>query len=266
MLPKDKFLRFLLWLAILCGTILAAKFFTENRVFAKAFSILYLLTPALAILLTERKAVKHYAHLFHTKATSYKSVFVCLLATVILFPLITVGLPVLFRESLGVELMWNAKFGALLFLHAIVFGLTINMLVALCGEVAWRGFMMQTLTSGKMQKVAIIGVVWWAWSIMPELTAGQFDVTSVVVSLAFYVACSFLCVSVLQRTATLVGPAMVVGFINTSSFLVILGRIDSSNEFIIGNHGIFAIIAVIVIHLAICLILDGNRKMLHSKS
>lgn len=140
--------------------------------------LLFVLTPLLAVLITEKWRLKQIIRQYRltlcgidVKKAVFYSVF-----TAIAFPVLIVVLVLFFANVLGVSgagkivpQSWTTL------LIAFVWGITVGWLGALPGEIAWRGFLEHNVTVTRFGKYFFIGLVWGVWNlpVVAFVAAGQ---------------------------------------------------------------------------------------------
>ena len=130
--------------------------------------LLFVLTPLLAVLITEKWRLKQIIRQYRltlcgidVKKAVFYSVF-----TAIAFPVLIVALVLFFANVLGVSgagkivpQNWTTL------LIAFVWAITVGWLGALPGEIAWRGFLEHNVTVTRFGKYCFIGLVWGVWNL-----------------------------------------------------------------------------------------------------
>lgn len=167
--------------------------------------------PAVAVLIAERKNLKVLPEKYflrlkgvHVKNTLYYIIGVC-----VCYPLIGILLASLFGNVFG----WNfaGLFNLnLVFLPAVllslVFGLTFNMLYALGGELAWRGFLSQHLSMNYYARNVLTGLIWGTW-VLPVVLFGvegfHLNGYNVFMSYCTYIVASFFLDKIYRDTRSL---------------------------------------------------------------
>ena len=135
---------------------------------------------------------------------------------------------------------------------SLVVGLTYNLLLALGGELAWRGFLEKNLTLTNFHKSLIIGLVWSIWTLPIILLSGKSGIEcmySFGLSILSCVVLSFFLSNVLKRTGTLFAPASVIGIIQSCSWLWLLDGAIVSDPRLIGFTGLLTSLAIFIINL-----------------
>jgi len=93
-------------------------------------------------------------------------------------------------------------------------GLTFNLLIALCEEVAFRGYFFRELPGGFWQRSTSIGVLWWAW-LAPSVAIGNWfgapGVSSVLLALVWCVVTSWVLVYLRVRAGSVIATAIARG-------------------------------------------------------
>ncbi len=106
-------------------------------------------------------------------------------------------------------------------------GLTINAVVALGGELGWRGFLHKELTGpGRPLRVALVtGVLWGAWHAPLVLLGHNYPehrVAGVFAQVVFCVLASPILTWLRTRSGSVVPPAIFLGTINATAFLPVM--------------------------------------------
>lgn len=282
---NKKIARFGIWLTTLVAIFIVGRIYLSSahineeylNIIRTCLNLLYPITPLFAVLLTDRKSIRN---LLTLKTMSYGNLFKIIFITAILFPLIILGLTFLSGNILNLDLFGEiitqgsnstTFLGMLLpqglffnilaiFLYSLLVGLTFNLLLALGGEIAWRGFLeKEFVAKSRAKKTMMIGLIWGIWFALPIIVLRSLDhsfdtvlLFEIALILVFHIVCSFLCVKALYKSGTIIGPAAVVGIINSLPCFYLITDMTPKSYFIGGgNHGIFAIIAVIFINILI---------------
>lgn len=215
--------------------------------------LLFVLTPLLAVLITEKWRLKQIIRQYRltlcgidVKKTVFYSVF-----TAIVFPVLIVALVLFFADVLGVS--GAGKIVApnwTTLLVAFVWAITVGWVGALPGEIAWRGFMEHNVTIPRFGKYLFIGLVWgvWNFSVVAFASAGQpmgERIAYMGCVLLMCVICSFYYASALHRTRTLFVPALLQGLIFSSSAFYMIGGGDALWN---GRFGVLGCLSVLIIY------------------
>lgn len=95
-------------------------------------------------------------------------------------------------------------------------GLTFNLLIALCSEVAFRGFFFRELPGGFWQRATLIGLLWWLW-LAPAIAIGNLygerGLPSVLLALPWCVLASWVLVYLRVRCDSIIAVSMTSGTI-----------------------------------------------------
>ena len=284
---NKKVVRFGIWLIILVSIWIVGRIclnciqVKEEFLLRICMSLLYSFTPLFAVLLTEKSNILNFKYRPFLKTLPYKSLFKIIFIIAILYPLITLGLTFLFGNILNVDpfesisadvvrlngiLLPQSPFFRFIILSivallgALLTGMTLHLFIALGGEIAWRGFLEREIEVGnRAKKTVIIGLIWGIWVILPmvvyrspHLFNAAFFI-EIALTFGFCIVCSFLCVSVLYKTGTIVGAIVVMGLISSFPFhLLMLITLElRSSSFVVSYQHLFSIIAVILIYILI---------------
>ena len=284
---NKKVVRFGVWLIILVSIWLVGNIWlsciVEKReylhVILSYMFLLYSFTPLFAVLLTQKPNLINFKYRLFFKTLPYKSLFKIISIIAISYPLIILGLTFLFGNILNVDLVGSisvdtSRFSGILLSQSPLFrffilfivillgglltGMTLHFLVVLGGEIAWRGLLEREIRIGnRAKKTVIIGLIWGIWGIIPTVfsrSLAPFD-TAVFIEIAlmfgFYIVCSFLCVSILYKTGTIIGVALARGLINSFSLFILMVITPSFSYSVTNNRHLFSIIAVILIYILI---------------
>lgn len=215
--------------------------------------LLFVLTPLLAVLITEKWRLKQIIRQYRltlcgidVKKAVFYSVF-----TAIAFPVLIVALVLFFANVLGVSgagkivpQNWTTL------LIAFVWAITVGWLGALPGEIAWRGFLEHNVTVTRFGKYCFIGLVWGVWNlpVVAFVAAGQSmgeRIAYMGCVLLMCVICSFYYASALHRTRTLFVPALLQGLIFSSLAFYTIGGGDI---FWNGRFGVLGCLGVLIIY------------------
>ena len=95
-------------------------------------------------------------------------------------------------------------------------GLTFNLLLAFCDEVAFRGYFFREIPGGFWSRSTVIGVLWWLW-LAPSVAAGNFygvqGIGSVALALPWCVVASWVLVYLRVRSKSVIATALARGTI-----------------------------------------------------
>lgn len=95
-------------------------------------------------------------------------------------------------------------------------GLTFNLLLAFCDEVAFRGYFFREIPGGFWSRSTAIGVLWWLW-LAPSIAVGNLygvpGITSVVLALPWCVVASWVLVYLRVRSESVIATALARGTI-----------------------------------------------------
>lgn len=95
-------------------------------------------------------------------------------------------------------------------------GLTFNLLLALCEEVAFRGYFFREVPGGFFVRSTLIGVLWWAW-LAPSVALGNLygapGATSVALALPWCIVTSWVLVYLRVRSGSVIATALARGTI-----------------------------------------------------
>ncbi len=90
-------------------------------------------------------------------------------------------------------------------------GLTFNLLLAFCDEVAFRGYFFREIPGGFWNRSTAIGVLWWLW-LAPSVAAGNFygipGMKSVALALPWCVVASWVLVYLRVRSGSVIATAL----------------------------------------------------------
>jgi hypothetical protein len=237
-------------------------------------NILYLFTPALAVLFVEKWKVKEIfsSYRLTVKGMDVKKGIQYILATAFAVPLLMFILTYILGNLLGakcfgeisitsvppfseIALSMNSyvRMGIFYFISVgiiLLSGLIVQFFV-LGGEIAWRGFLEKQLTCAPVPKTLLIGLIWGIWNI-PLITKGNFTGFLLTFGeiLLFCVVCSFYLRRALQQTRTLFAPAAIMGVITALPFIfLLLVKYDEANTLLAGDRGLIAVISIACVHI-----------------
>lgn len=95
-------------------------------------------------------------------------------------------------------------------------GLTFNLLLALCDEVAFRGYFFREIPGGFWTRATAIGLLWWLW-LAPSVAIGNFygapGLTSVALALPWCVVSSWVLVYIRLKSGSVIATALARGTI-----------------------------------------------------
>ncbi|MEM9730308.1 MAG: CPBP family glutamic-type intramembrane protease [Myxococcota bacterium] len=95
-------------------------------------------------------------------------------------------------------------------------GLTFNLLLALCDEVAFRGYFFREVPGNFWVRATLIGILWWAW-LAPSIALGNLygapGVVAVAIALPWCVVTSWVLVYLRVRTGSVIATALARGTI-----------------------------------------------------
>jgi len=95
-------------------------------------------------------------------------------------------------------------------------GLTFNLLLAFCDEVAFRGYFFREIPGGFWTRATAIGVLWWLW-LAPSVAIGNLygvpGVTSVALALPWCIVASWVLVYLRVRSESVIATALARGTI-----------------------------------------------------
>jgi hypothetical protein len=95
-------------------------------------------------------------------------------------------------------------------------GLTFNLLLALCDEVAFRGYFFREIPGGFWARATAIGILWWLW-LAPSVAIGNLygvpGVTSVALALPWCIVASWVLVYLRVRSDSVIATALARGTI-----------------------------------------------------
>ena len=251
----------------------------ELFVYMSSSHLVYILLPLFAVLLVGKEGLSTIKQGVNWGNIRFKTLVQPFFMVAILFPLIIIGvifvlgnicgldwfgrvmidnMPTLTIYGFAVPEILGLQFGVMFlfsFVMSILSGGTDSMLTALCGEIAWRGFLENKLhETDRTKKTVFIGLVWGLWLIPIGFLSistifNMYLVLKVLLHFIFYISCSFLCVNVLKKTGSLLGSALVMGAINSVGYFYLLLDFSTPQFAIVGGHkGLIAIFAILVIN------------------
>ncbi|MCZ6805724.1 MAG: hypothetical protein O7F08_02125 [Deltaproteobacteria bacterium] len=95
-------------------------------------------------------------------------------------------------------------------------GLTFNLLLALCDEVAFRGYFFREISGGFLTRSTTIGVLWWLW-LAPSVAIGNLygvpGLGSVALALPWCIVASWVLVYLRVRSESVIATALARGTI-----------------------------------------------------
>ncbi|MGB5811001.1 MAG: CPBP family glutamic-type intramembrane protease [Polyangiales bacterium] len=95
-------------------------------------------------------------------------------------------------------------------------GLTFNLLLALCDEVAFRGYFFREVQGGFWARATTIGLLWWVW-LAPSIALGNFygvpGLESVLLALPWCIVTSWVLVYLRVRSGSVIATALARGTI-----------------------------------------------------
>ncbi len=93
-------------------------------------------------------------------------------------------------------------------------GLTFNLLLAFCDEIAFRGYFFREIPGGFWSRSTAIGVLWWLW-LAPSVAVGNLygvsGITSVALALPWCVVASWVLVYIRVRSGSVIATALARG-------------------------------------------------------
>jgi hypothetical protein len=245
----SKTIKFLLALAAGVLLVTAGILLSKNiRWLSQCFYTLYYFTPAIAVLIAERKGLRAMLRKYRVGfgEIDIKRSSIYILGTAFLLPLLYILCVWVAGDVLHIEQFGHVSFpgadavfygatlpggvaGAFLIylggvVAALIAGLTYNMLFGLGGEVGWRGFLGQNLGANSCKRNIVTGLIWGTWY-LPVLLTGRISAgeTAIAVlgasaiSYATFIVLSFLLERVFRECRSLFIPAAVYGiFVSTS--------------------------------------------------
>jgi hypothetical protein len=234
---------------------------------------LYLFTPALAVLIVEKWKIKEIVSSYRLTVSgmNVKRGIQYVLATAFAVPLLILaftyilgnvsgstcfgGIITSVSSFNGIALSGNTclRIGVLYLISvgfALLCGLSFQLLFALGGEIAWRGFLETHLAFSSVPKTLLTGLFWGIWNI-PFITGAK-DASTFLLSfgtvLLFCIVCSFYFSRALKQTHTLFVPAAMQGVITSLSLTFLTGG-DHVNYLLAGTHGLLAVISIACVHV-----------------
>ena len=217
--------------------------------------LLFVLTPLLAVLITEKWRLKQIIRQYRltlcgidVKKAVFYSVF-----TAIAFPVLIVALVLFFANVLGVSgagkivpQNWTTL------LIAFVWAITVGWLGALPGEIAWRGLLAAQRDRHAFRKILFYrlgmgrGGIFLSWhSLRPGSRWAKELRIWETARVLMCVICSFYYASALHRTRTLFVPALLQGLIFSSLAFYTIGGGDI---FWNGRFGVLGCLGVLIIY------------------
>ncbi len=260
-------------------------------------SILVAYIPLLSVLLLGREGVSVIKQSVNLKGMNIKAIVKSFIIAALAFHLIVLVMSFLLgnvlevkgaikvlseihsmqNEFLGLQLPSNMylKFIVIYLLSlmmSLFFGLTINMLLAFGGEVAWRGFLERKLNiSNRVSKTIMIGIIWGVFSGVKTLLSKDWSelpihigILEILLNIMGAIVFSFLCVNILKRTKSILGTALVLGVINSIGMFYIFFDYTTGPtpmfHIINANWGVCGIIAALVVNYLIIIFVKEKKN------
>lgn len=245
---------------------------------------LYYFTPAIAVLFTEKDKIRRIFRKYkvNVKELNSKRAFTYILIVAFAFPLLCLFWVFLIGNTLQIDAFgqiiipkgYYTLDGILipetklirffiLYGYSICLGLiaciTYNMLFALGGEIAWRGFLGKYLPFGYVKKNIIIGLIWGTWFLPVIFSNPMREVNCIIIIIINYglfIVSSFLLDMVYRDTHSLFIPAAIKGIL--ISFIWI--HQSGGNSLYYSPNGIAGIMSIIVLTMLFHIMFKKNRS------
>lgn len=278
--------RFIVTLLLLVVAITLMKWFTQSVeqtrliIFVRQLlNCIYLFTPALAVMVTEKWKIRHVLVKYHLtlRNINTKALVKYIFLTAIILPAFVLIFIYLFGNVLGfanfgtleTQPIDNYTFNGILLSSNVLFriltlslfiiatallaGLTYNMLFALGGEIAWRGYLEENVHLPYFQKYLLIGLIWGIWTLPIILLSGKgiWDcLYSGLSSILFCIIASFYMANALKEAKTLFAPAASMGIISSFMLTWLINASNTPNSFLIGSKGLLFTLSIFIINIA----------------
>lgn len=248
--------------AVTAGMLLSA----DIHPLRQCFYALYCLTPALAVLITDKEGVgamlrRYRADISHIDP---KRSLMYILGMAFLLPLSYILCVWIAGNLAGVEQLGRiavpdaGKSSVVLYFSGVglslIAGVTVNMLLGLGGEMGWRGFLGQHLKMSPCRRSVATGLIWGTWymplSLVGRLEAGTSVGIVIGAAVVAYLVCivlSFLLDGVYRLSGSLLVPAAVWGVFTSSVFML---DFQSGGEApFTGTYGVAGVVSLALLWL-----------------
>lgn len=245
----------------------------------------YFCTPVLSVLIIEkwkvRKIIIDYRLTLKNINTGVLIKYILL--TSIIYPAVILLLIYVFGNLIGINefgkivlsnnghyeiaeiILSNNIFVRFFILWAIMIisGLTFNMITALCGEFAWRGFLEININASRIKKNSLIGLIWGIWSI-PLILSSQDSFLNLLLKsgmlILVCIASSFYFADALKKTKTLFTSAALQGIILSSYFMSFSITTGDASSLIVGKYGLLAFFAIVAMAVFVPCLVDRSKS------
>lgn len=151
----------------------------------------------------------------------------------------------------GIELSDNATIrfitlSALTLGWSLLSGLTYNMLFAVGGEVAWRGFLEKNINLPHYRKYTLIGLIWGLWWAVPTIfpLRSIWSIMNVALVILFCIISSFFLANALKQTRSIFAPAAIMGLHQSFMIIWMVSGSGTADFQLIGSSGLLMSVSV----------------------